>query len=359
MQMRLDNFFYSGFEFKEDEDLLKFKFKMINTILVIVIFFSTLFGLLHDLGINDIGEIHSKVDYFYSLSSALIVLFLRKSKTNYLKSAHILFIVSIITFTSALMFVPQDEFRIIWFYLLVLIAYMLTDSKSGMFYTFLSLAIILTVNYFVDLQISEVSMNSAILGLIVGSLLSRAYSNKTKDYENMLNERNKSLHILATTDGLTGIMNRRYFDEVTHNYFETVQRYNNDISLLMMDLDHFKEVNDTYGHDIGDKYLIAFVDKVKSMLRKSDLFARVGGEEFAILLFNTNHEEALKFAEKICNEVRDVEITYKDKIISITVSIGISQNRKTDKTFKKIYIRSDDALYQAKEEGRDRVCVVL
>ena len=355
--MRLDNFLYSGFRFGEDEDLLKFKFRMINSILVIVAFFTVLFGVLSDLGINDIGPIHSKVDYVYSFLSLMLVLFLRRSKNNYKTTANLLLVFSLITFTSALIFVPQDEFRMIWFYLLVFVAYMLNGTLSGILFTIASIAVILTANMFLELHLSQTAIMSSVLGLIIGSLLSRIYTNKITDYENSLQEKNAALGILASTDDLTGIMNRRIFKKVSERYFETVQRDNSDLTLLLLDLDHFKKVNDTYGHQVGDQLLIRFVEVIGPILRKSDILARVGGEEFAILLFKTDAEGAFTLAEKIRKEVESMTINCQGQDIYITTSIGIAQNRESDKAFDEIYARSDKALYKAKEQGRNQTCL--
>ncbi len=355
--MKVHNFLYSGFRFGEDEDLLKFKFRMINSILVIVAFFTVLFGVLSDLGINDIGPIHSKVDYVYGFLSLMLVLFLRRSKNNYKTTANLLLVFSLITFTSALIFVPQDEFRMIWFYLLVFVAYMLNGTLSGILFTIASIAVILTAYMFLELHLSQTAIISSVMGLIIGSLLSRIYTNKITDYENSLQEKNAALGILASTDDLTGIMNRRIFKKISERYFETAQRDNSDLTLLLLDLDHFKKVNDTYGHQVGDQLLIRFVKVIEPVLRKSDILARVGGEEFAILLFKTDTEGAFTLAEKIRKEVESMTINCQGQDIYITTSIGIAQNKESDKSFDEIYARSDKALYKAKEQGRNCTCL--
>ena len=356
-KMTLDNFLYSGFRFGEDEDLLKFKFRMINSILVIVAFFTALFGILSDLGINDIGPIHSKVDYVYSFLSLMLVLFLRRSKNSYKTIANLLLIFSLTAFTSALIFVPQDEFRMIWFYLLVFVAYMLKGTSGGMLFTIASIAVIITAHFFLELELSQTAINSSILGLLIGSFLSHIYTKKISDYENSLQEKNRALGILASRDDLTGIMNRRIFKKVSERYFETVQRDKSDLTLLLLDLDHFKKVNDTYGHQAGDQLLIHFVEVVGPLLRKSDILARVGGEEFAVLLFKTDAEGAFTLAEKIRKVVESMTIKCQEQDIYITTSIGVAQNIITDKTFDEIYARSDKALYKAKEQGRNQVCL--
>lgn len=352
--MTLNNFLYSGFTFGEDEDLLKFKFKMINSILAAVALFALLFALLSDLGINDIGPIHSKVNYVYASFALMLIFFLRSSKTNYRTAAHALLLASLMTFTSALLFVPQDEFRMIWFYLMIFVAYILNGSANGLFYTAASLTVILTAHLLTDLHLSEVAVNSAVLGLIIGSFLSRVYTDKVSAYENSLQQKNAALNHLASTDDLTGIMNRRLFGEVSERYFETARRDHLPLTLLLFDLDHFKTVNDTFGHQAGDLLLVRFVEAIRSFLRKSDIVARVGGEEFAVLLFETDREGAYDLAEKIRTLVESIVIEYEGRSVSVTTSIGIAQHSESDKAFNAIYTRADKALYRAKEEGRNR-----
>jgi len=356
--MNINNFLHSGFKFTGEENLLQFKFKMLNSIFIIVAFFSALFGLLSDLGINDIGPIHSKVNYVYSFLTILLILFLRSSKKNYNLTAHSLLVISLITFTSSLVFVPQDEFRMIWFYLLVFVAYMISSKMIGLLCTLTSIVIILSVNYFVDLQLSQVAINSGILGLIIGSFLSYIYTDKITNYENSLIQQNSSLSLLASTDYLTGIMNKRMFNEISERYFQTAQKNDLNLTLLLLDLDHFKKVNDTYGHRAGDQLLKRFVNTLESILNKSDIFARIGGEEFAILLSQINSDDAYLLAERIRKEIENDFMTYEGQDIRVTISIGISENRETDTKFEDIFSRADIALYRAKHQGRNKTCYI-
>ncbi len=355
--MTFEIFLYSGFTFNEDEELLKYKFKMMNSILLIITFFPALFGALSDFGINDIGEIHSKVDYAYSLLAFSLIFYLRRSKTNFNKTTKLLLFFSMITFTSALLFVPQDEFRMIWFFLLVFVAYALGGTKEGMTITITSIVIILVSNYFLDLKVSQTAINSSVLGIVIGSLLFKFYTNKILDYERALLEKNAVLHTYASTDSLTGTANRRVFTEVFERYFQICQRDNKDLALLMLDLDHFKNINDSHGHQVGDMILIKFSNVIQSLLRKSDTFARIGGEEFAILLFDTDMKGATNLAEKIHQQVNAIALCCGNEDVSVTTSIGISKNKKTDSSINDIFGRSDNALYEAKALGRDQTFI--
>lgn len=169
--------------------------------------------------------------------------------------------------------------------------------------------------------------------------------------EQELKLKNLSLKEKATIDNLTGIKNRYYFDERIQLEIRKALFYKSDLSLIIFDLDHFKFVNDTFGHDVGDKVLIRVVDIVRKNIRKSDIFARWGGEEFVILMPQTDLTEALKAAEKIRIAVEMIE---HPEIQRITISLGVTfwQDFETSDGFFK---KADTALYKAKNGGRNKV----
>lgn len=127
---------------------------------------------------------------------------------------------------------------------------------------------------------------------------------------------------------------------------------------MLLDLDHFKKINDSYGHKAGDLVLTGFVKVIESLLRKSDILARIGGEEFAILLFETQTDGAFTLAEKIRKSVKNTSNNFEGQEFFVTTSIGISQNNVIDTAFDDIFIRTDKALYQAKSQGRDQTCIL-
>lgn len=169
-----------------------------------------------------------------------------------------------------------------------------------------------------------------------------------------LQKANKKLEQLATTDVLTGIFNRRYFFDIGKQYLEIAKRNKSDLSLVSLDLDKFKDINDTYGHQAGDKVLIEFATIVNSFMRKSDLFARIGGEEFVIIIQNTNIDNSVIVCEKIRKKVEKSFIEYKDKRIYFSVSIGVVK-LTIENSIDELLEKSDKALYQAKDTGRNKV----
>jgi len=165
---------------------------------------------------------------------------------------------------------------------------------------------------------------------------------------------NENLKRMANTDSLTGIYNRHKFEEIYKTEIERVLRYKSPLSMIMVDIDHFKKVNDTYGHDVGDNVLKSMVEIVNKNIRNIDIFVRWGGEEFIIMCPETDSAKAAVLSEKLRDSI---EKTKLDKVGNITCSFGVTSyvKNESEESFIK---RLDSALYRAKDEGRNRVVVV-
>jgi diguanylate cyclase (GGDEF)-like protein/PAS domain S-box-containing protein len=166
-----------------------------------------------------------------------------------------------------------------------------------------------------------------------------------------IKELEEELKRLSVTDRLTRIFNRMKFEQSLKEEIKRLKRYNTKLSVIMLDIDHFKDINDTYGHDVGDKVMITLTNLVKSYIRDTDIFCRWGGEEFMLLLPHTSLENAVKLAERIRIKI----MTHKFPVVeSLTCSFGVSEFNEKDSedTFIK---RVDNALYESKRSGRNRV----
>lgn len=161
---------------------------------------------------------------------------------------------------------------------------------------------------------------------------------------------------LATIDGLTGLYNHRAFQERIETEIERARRFGSKVSLLMMDIDNFKRLNDTYGHSMGDEVLRRIGCKIVENIRNIDFAARYGGEEFTVVLPETNLEGAKITAERIREAIKDYRITHGENLISVTVSIGVSTYPDNASSRVDLIEKADAALYEAKRSGRDRVC---
>jgi diguanylate cyclase (GGDEF)-like protein len=181
--------------------------------------------------------------------------------------------------------------------------------------------------------------------------LEDAVAKRTEDLQVL----NKKLKELATRDSLTGILNRGSFFETAQHLLILSQRQKSPASFLLVDLDNFKRVNDTYGHFVGDKVLIHFTQTIQKSLRKSDLIGRVGGEEFAIFLPDTGNDDAFQLAEKLRKIISHSVLEVDGKTVAYTVSLGVESSEPKDHLIDELFKRADLKLYGAKDKGRDRV----
>lgn len=166
----------------------------------------------------------------------------------------------------------------------------------------------------------------------------------------------KHQYEVATKDGLTGIYNKRFFLEQLRKDFSYAFRHDEYLSLMMLDVDHFKKINDTYGHPAGDQVLREVVQLVSQALRKEDLFARIGGEEFGIILRQIDKKRSYNLAERIRCIVEENDFLWEEKHIHMTISVGLvtlDQANFTDSTA--LIRKADEFLYQAKNAGRNQV----
>ncbi len=165
----------------------------------------------------------------------------------------------------------------------------------------------------------------------------------------------RELHELAITDSLTGIFNRHHFFELAEAAFGNARRYNLPISALMMDLDFFKQVNDTHGHLAGDEVLRVSIQRCARIIRETDTFGRYGGEEFVMILPETDLQGAQVLAERLRQAVGKDPVVVGEQPIPITASFGVAQMAEETATLQQLLNRADQALYKAKESGRNQV----
>ena len=163
------------------------------------------------------------------------------------------------------------------------------------------------------------------------------------------------LNRLASIDDLTEVHNRRTFLDYGLREFQRSRRYNHSMAFMMMDVDHFKDVNDNHGHHGGDKVLKALACRSKEVLRTTDLFGRLGGEEFGCILPEVSAEQAVAAAERLRGELAAMKVHTNRDIIQVTVSIGLTMLTAEDETLEDIMNRADSALYKAKESGRNSI----
>ena len=160
---------------------------------------------------------------------------------------------------------------------------------------------------------------------------------------------------MSVTDPLTGLYNRRHFEECLEREFLRAKRYKSDLSFAIIDIDFFKNVNDTYGHSAGDYVLKEVAYYILQTFRKTDMVFRYGGEEFAVIITETPLEKAVIPLERLRKTIEDYVFRYNGNQIDVTISIGVCETDDNTDTVHKLFENADKALYKAKENGRNQI----
>ena len=200
-------------------------------------------------------------------------------------------------------------------------------------------------------DVDQDSFNVGDLGFILNlsELIAMSISNA------VLYEQTKKL---AVTDGLTGISNRPNMEQSLLSEFERSKRYNSPLSVVLLDVDHFKDVNDSYGHQKGDEILVTFASVLKKFCRANDTAARYGGEEFLMILPQSNAQGAFKIAERVREEIMKMSFVGNDSKFSVTTSCGVAElNRDYMKSVDQLISVADHAMYEAKNSGRNKTII--
>ena len=227
--------------------------------------------------------------------------------------------------------------------------YALGAAISALF----ALAYLFGIEAPLDLGFGAVTAMAAtmVFGLVLIPALARSESER-----DALTTKAAKLEVEASTDPLTGLHNRRYFEAALNEYLIAFREAGAPLGLLTLDLDHFKSVNDNYGHDAGDLVLQELATLLKGLTREHDIVARTGGEEFAILAPFARAEQIRTFAERLCRMVANMRIDLDKVVLRPTVSIGLATTLDEVRDGKELIKLSDERLYLAKQGGRNRVC---
>lgn len=203
----------------------------------------------------------------------------------------------------------------------------------------------------------EVILQSILSGLINAAIIAPIFVYFLLRILNELNITKEKLRYLVVRDELTGVFNRRYMEERLKQSFSLSKRHNTAFGILLLDLDHFKSINDTYSHLAGDLVIQKVAKLCSNMLRDSDIFARCGGEEFCCLVNDTSKTDIERLANRINQAVADMDIIFKGQRIAVTISIGIAKFKKHHESIEDVLLSADKALYQAKQAGRNKVII--
>ncbi len=207
----------------------------------------------------------------------------------------------------------------------------------------------------VDFCVSDASVLLMALTLIFGLVFTIPLLRKSRAAQAKLSTHAAKLEVEVVTDPLTGLHNRRYFEQALDEYLKEFTRVKAPLALLTLDLDHFKSVNDTYGHDAGDTVLKQISERLRRLTREHDIVARTGGEEFCIIAPFAREDQIRPFAERVCRMIGEMGVDLGHVILRPTVSIGVASTSDGVRTPQQLIKLSDERLYRAKGNGRNRV----
>jgi diguanylate cyclase (GGDEF)-like protein len=234
--------------------------------------------------------------------------------------------------------------------------FMLSEEYNHIFQQWL----VLPEKDFWDVQKVFWTMAALMLFLVMSFLIIRhrelvtlnaSLQQQIDEATSQLSQSNEYLKDLTVTDALTGINNRRAFEHSLNELMTRAHRYQQSFSMMIFDIDDFKHLNDSYGHDMGDRVLQEIVDRIQNTVRDVDILCRWGGEEFTVLMPETQKVGALKMAER-CRQAIAAELF--DEVGPVSISLGVTCYQADDNE-RKLFKRADDALYQAKADGKNRV----
>lgn len=252
-----------------------------------------------------------------------------------------------------------DELRIIWYPLSIPGAYLLAGRRVGLCLAAVSIIFLGWANGALAHPYSPSAMVTVWVTILYISAFFHAVSSKSISFHHAMVVANRSLRELAARDPLTGLMNARAYYEACDRALAQARRGNSPLAMLFVDLDHFKRINDTHGHEAGDRVLKAVAHCLRDSLRQSDLIGRIGGEEFSVLLPDTDLPAARQLAETLRQDIEHLIPDIGDgHCLQITASIGVAVAESARETIADLQHRADEGMYQAKRAGRNRVSVL-
>ncbi len=340
-----------------NNNLLEFRYTATKISLLLGILIAFIFFTLRIIGIipNDslIPEINTGCLLLF-MSIMYICLIKFKNKTSLIQIITYIIIITFIVYQSLI--TTYNPFLPSWIIFSVLTAYISTNKKIAVAISVYAVFVLFALKFIGHYNIDKFSFMTLQMLVITFSILGFLISLQLEKYEKTNKEQSKKLEELALIDELTCIFNRRAFFKLAQKMLTQAKRENKKIALIMIDLDHFKQINDTYGHKAGDEVLKEFSYCIKNLIRENDIFARIGGEEFVLILYDTDKNKTKTIADKILNAIRHTNVTFGKNTIHFTISLGIYiMENPSQETLQQALTNADKALYTAKKTGRNKM----
>lgn len=354
----IESFIFGGAEFGEDEEFLRFRFRLLYALLLMGIVFCGLFIVADALHLNNLPAAHVFNVKLLFLACIGMTITLHGHKERYLVIAWLYVAASLLTYFSALMLVPQDSMRADWYFCSLPAVYILLGSGAGIAVTVVSLASIYVADAYLSEPFSVNALTTVTLTLVFASIFFYFYNRRAYSFYLGMVEANRQLREQAATDPLTGLMNARAYYVLCNQLIRSELRTGAPFAVLFIDIDHFKQINDTHGHEAGDDVLREVAECIRYTIRQSDVPGRIGGEEFSVFLPGSDQAGASHLAEKLRASIEGLQpvVAGKEKV-QVTASIGLASNQPHHFAIEHIQREADMAMYQAKQQGRNQVTV--
>ena len=342
-------------QFRESEELREFKYKFLLALMLAGALFTAALVAAHLGGINRLDGPHVHSMTVFTALALTCWAALRSHPERFFKVAWAYEAICMAEYTSALLFVPADELRLLWFMVNIPGVFILLGPRAGWAMTGLSLLIVLGLNPWLPRPYSGNAQATLLLAVLYMSVMFHVFGDRSVSYFSRMRKYNNRLLRIATHDALTGVFNARAYQDQAQAAIRAGAAAGRGYSVLFVDLDHFKRVNDQHGHAAGDKVLQAAAKTLQKGVRHNDVVGRIGGEEFGVLLPQTDMEQALRVGEHLRHSIEQLQIDVGGRSLQITASIGVANSPDGLADLPTLQQRADHAMYEAKAAGRNRV----
>ena len=346
---------FGSVQFSEQEEYLEFRYKFLIVLMLTAAALTILFILGLVSQINLIGWAHGRMMITFVSLTLLLWFLLRGAPQRFKRVGWTYEVLSLVESASALVYVPVDELRILWFYTNIPCVFILLGQRPGWVITGLTMVGFLVGNSHLDSPYSPSAVATGVLAMVYLGVSFHAYVDRSMSYFKRMRDYNNQLQDLASHDPLTRVFNAGAYYRACDQQIHASQRSNQPFAVLFIDLDHFKSINDTYGHAVGDDVLRTVAQTLQTTARRSDIVGRIGGEEFSVFLTNTQLLGAQQLAETLRVAIESIHIEVNGVRLKITASIGVAAKRFDQETMQAIQQHADQAMYEAKRGGRNRV----
>ncbi len=346
---------FGSVHFSESEEYLEFRYKFLILLMTSAALLTGLFivGTLSQ--INPIDWNHGRMMLIFTGTTVVLWLLLRGSPKRFKWIGWTYEGLSLLEASSSLIYVSMDELRILWFYTNVPCVFILLGQRAGWAVTGLTVLGFIFGNAHLERPYSPNAMATGVLALCYFGVSFHVYVDRSISYFKRMRDYNTQLLDLASHDPLTRVFNAGAYYRACDQLIHASQRANQSFAVLFIDLDHFKSINDTYGHAVGDEVLRTVAQTIQQTVRRSDVVGRIGGEEFSVFLPSTDVLGAQRLAETIRGAIENIRIEVGGVRLKITASIGVAVKQFAQQTMQAIQQHADQAMYEAKRGGRNRV----